>query len=309
MTEAMPRGESIRRVGVLMRRATYASIAVAGTLVAVKLAAWVETNSVSLLASLIDSLLDGAASLANLIAVRQALVPPDREHRFGHGKAEPLASLGQATFIAGSAVLLLIEAIQHLIHPRPIINTQAGLAVMVFAVVVTLVLVLYLRSVVKRTGSLVVSVDAFHYRADLVLNLAVIAALLLTVEFHYVLIDPIFGGAIALWIIWGAWQVANQAIVQLMDRELPDAERERIRAIALAHPEVRAVHDMKTRAAGPISFIQIHLEMDGALPLTQAHRIADEVEASILAVYPRSEVIIHEDPAGINEPRAAYTTR
>jgi len=297
----------MERIGTLMRRATYASISVAGVLVAVKLGAWIETNSVSLLSSLIDSLLDGAASLANLIAVRQALVPPDREHRFGHGKAEPLASLGQAAFIAGSALLLLIEAIQHLIHPQPITNTVAGLAVMIFAVATTLVLVLYQRSVVKRTGSLVVSVDAFHYRADLVLNLAVIAALLLTVEFGYVLIDPIFGGLIALWIIWGAWQVANRAIVQLMDRELPDAERERIRAIALAHPEVRAVHDMKTRAAGPISFIQIHLEMDGNLPLTQAHRIADEVEAKILAAFPRSEVMIHQDPAGINEPRAAYT--
>ncbi|MDE1904222.1 MAG: cation diffusion facilitator family transporter, partial [Alphaproteobacteria bacterium] len=281
MSAAIPNQESMERVGTLMRRATYASISVAGVLVAVKLGAWVETNSVSLLSSLIDSLLDGAASLANLIAVRQALVPPDREHRFGHGKAEPLASLGQAAFIAGSALLLLIEAIQHLIHPQPITNTVAGLAVMVFAVVTTLVLVLYQRSVVKRTGSLVVSVDAFHYRADLVLNLAVIAALLLTVEFGDVLIDPIFGGLIALWIIWGAWQVANRAIVQLMDRELPDAERERIRAIALAHPEVRAVHDMKTRAAGPVSFIQIHLEMDGNLPLTQAHRIADEVEAKI----------------------------
>ena len=306
MSEVIPQQESMQRVGVLMRRATYASLSVAGLLVTVKLAAWVETNSVSLLSSLIDSLLDGAASLANLVAVRQALVPPDREHRFGHGKAEPLASLGQAAFIAGSAVLLLIEAIQHLIHPQPITNTKAGLAVMVFAVVVTLLLVLYQRSVVKRTGSLVVSVDAFHYRADLVLNLSVIVALLLTVEFGYVLIDPIFGGAIAVWIIWGAWQVADRAVVQLMDRELPDAERERIRAIVLAHPEVRAVHDLKTRAAGPISFIQIHLEMDGNLPLTQAHRIADEVEASILAIYPRSEVIIHQDPAGINEPRAAY---
>ncbi|MGH6974626.1 MAG: cation diffusion facilitator family transporter, partial [Stellaceae bacterium] len=299
MSETIPNQESMERVGTLMRRATYASISVAGLLVAVKLGAWIETNSVSLLSSLIDSLLDGAASLANLIVVRQALVPPDREHRFGHGKAEPLASLGQAAFIAGSALLLLIEAIQHLIHPQSITNTVAGLAVMIFAVVTTLVLVLYQRSVVKRTGSLVVSVDAFHYRADLVLNLAVIAALLLTVEFGYVLIDPIFGGLIALWIIWGAWQVANRAIVQLMDRELPDAERERIRAIALAHPEVRAVHDMKTRAAGPISFIQIHLEMDGNLPLTQAHRIADEVEAKILAAFPRSEVMIHQDPAGV----------
>jgi len=294
------------RVGLLMRRATYASLAVAGVLVAVKLGAWIETNSVSLLSSLIDSLLDGAASLVNLIAVRQALVPPDREHRFGHGKAEPLASLGQAAFIAGSAVLLLVQAIQHLIRPVMITNTNAGLAVMGFAVVVTGVLLLYQRHVVRRTGSLLIGVDAFHYRADLVLNLAVIASLLLTASFGYPIIDALFGGAIALWIIYGAWRVAMKAIVHLMDQELPDAERARIRAIVLANPRVTAVHDLKTRAAGPISFIQIHIEMDGGITLTEAHHIADAVEAKILEAYPRAEVIIHQDPSGINEPHTAY---
>jgi len=309
MTPAGSHRETIERTGTLMRRATYASLAVAVLLVAVKFAAWAATDSVSLLSSLIDSLLDGVASLVNLLAVRQALTPPDREHRFGHGKAEPLASLGQSAFIAGSAVLLLVQAAQHLLRPTPVTHSEIGLAVMGFAVAVTFALLVYQRSVVRRTGSLAIRVDAFHYRADLVLNLAVIVSLLLTTELGYLAIDPIFGGLIGLWIIWGAWQVARKAIVHLMDEELPDEERERIRQIALKHPKVRAVHDLKTRASGPNSFIQLHIEMDGGIRLIEAHRISDEVEASIREAFPRAEIIIHQDPEGIDEPHEVFPAR
>lgn len=298
--------DTLERAGTLMRRATYASLSVAAVMIVVKLGAWLATDSVSLLSSLLDSLLDGAASLVNLVAVRQALVPADREHRFGHGKAEPLASLGQSAFIAGSAVLLLIEALQHTLKPVPISNTGIGIGVMVVAIVVTVALVLYQQSVVRRTRSLAVSADELHYRADLVLNGSVILSLVATSSLGWVYIDPLFGAAIGFWILWGAWKVANKAIVQLMDRELPDVERERIRAIALAHPEVRAVHDLRTRAAGPTAFIQIHLEMDGRLTLGEAHRISDHVEAQILAAFPRAEVMIHQDPEGIDEPRRTF---
>jgi ferrous-iron efflux pump FieF len=215
--------------GALMRRATYASLAVAGTMILVKLGAWLATGSVSLLSSLLDSLLDAASSLVNLVAVHQALIPPDREHRFGHGKAEPLASLGQAAFITGSAVLLLIQALQHILTPQPVSNTGIGIAVMAFAIVVTLVLVVYQRSVVRRTGSLVVGADEFHYRADLILNGGVIVSLLATASVGWVYLDPIFGAAIGLWIIYGAWRVGMKAVVQLMDRELSDDARSRIR--------------------------------------------------------------------------------
>jgi ferrous-iron efflux pump FieF len=160
--------------------------------------------------------------------------------------------------------------------------------------------------VVRHTGSLVIGVDAFHYRADLVLNLAVIVSLLLTTELGYLAIDPLFGGAIALWIIWGAWRVANKAVVHLMDQELPDEDRARIRDIALQHPKVRAVHDLKTRAAGPDSFIQLHIEMDGGIRLTEAHRISDEVEIRLREAFPRAEIIIHQDPEGVDEPRTVY---
>jgi ferrous-iron efflux pump FieF len=278
-------------------------------MILVKLGAWLATDSVSLLSSLLDSLLDAAASLVNLVAVQQALVPADREHRFGHGKAEPLASLGQAAFIAGSAVLLFIQALQHLIHPVVIENTGLGIGVMVFAILVTLGLVRYQRRVVRATGSLVVSADELHYRTDLVLNASVILSLALSAELGWVLIDPLFGGAIALWIIWGAWQVAMKAIVQLMDRELPDVDRQRIRALALANPQVRAVHDLRTRAAGPTAFIQIHLEMDGDMRLAEAHRVSDAVEAEIRLAFPNAEVLIHQDPEGIEEPRPVFAAR
>ncbi|HLJ62693.1 MAG TPA: cation diffusion facilitator family transporter, partial [Stellaceae bacterium] len=202
----------------LMKRATYASITCATLLIAVKLGAWLATDSVSLLSSLIDSLLDAAASLVNLLAVRQALAPADREHRFGHGKAEPLASLGQSAFIAGSAVLLIVQALQHFLHPVAITHIDFGLGVMGVAILVTLALVWYQKQVIKRTGSLVVRADELHYRTDLVLNASVVVSLLLTAELGWLTLDPLFGVAIAVWIIYSAWRVAEIAIVQLMDR-------------------------------------------------------------------------------------------
>jgi ferrous-iron efflux pump FieF len=294
------------QAGTLMRRATYASIAVAGAMIAIKLGAWLKTDSVSLLSSLLDSLLDAASSLVNLVAVHQALTPADREHRFGHGKAEPLASLGQAAFIAGSAVLLLIEALQHLLQPVAVSHAEIGIAVMVFAIAVTLVLVSYQHYVVRRTGSLVVSADEFHYRTDLVLNGSVIVSLTATAMLGWIYLDPVFGAAIAFWIIYGAWRVGAKAIVQLMDHELPDVDRARIREIALKHPQVRSVHDLRTRAAGPMAFVQIHLEMDGALTLAEAHLVSDAVEAEILTAFPRAEVMIHQDPEGVEEPRRSF---
>jgi ferrous-iron efflux pump FieF len=292
--------------GALMRRATYASITVACIMILVKLVAWLMTGSVSLLSSLLDSLLDAASSLVNLVAVHQALVPADREHRFGHGKAEPLASLGQSAFIAGSAVLLLIQALQHMLTPQPVSNAGLGIGVMIFAIAVTFALVAYQRRVVRRTGSLVVSADEFHYRTDLVLNGSVILSLVGTWLLGWVYLDPLFGAAIGFWIIYGAWGVAKKAMVQLMDRELPDSDRARIRAIALAHPQVNSVHDLRTRASGPDAFIQIHVEMDGNLTLSEAHRISDTVEAEILAAFPRAEVMIHQDPEGVEEPRRSF---
>src|SRR5947199_2572520 len=290
-----PASERLRRI------ATYASVAIAALLIAVKFVAWLETGSVALLSSLVDSLLDIAASLVNLIAVRHAMTPADREHRFGHGKAEPLAVLGQSAFITGSAMLLLAEAARRLIWPVPVENAPAGIAVMIFSIGVTIGLVLYQRHVVRRTGSIAITADELHYRSDVVLNVSVIAALVLGSALEQPLLDPLFGAAIGIWIVYSAVRLARLSLFQLMDHELPDDEREKIRAIAQSHPEVAAAHDLRTRVAGPTAFIQIHLEMDGGMSLVRAHQISDEVEAKLRSAYPNTEVIIHQDPEGIEE--------
>jgi ferrous-iron efflux pump FieF len=293
----------------LRRLATYASVAVAALLITVKFAAWLETGSVALLSSLVDSLLDIAASLVNLVAVRHAMSPADREHRFGHGKAEPLAVLGQSAFITGSAMLLLAEAVRRLISPVRIENPPAGIAVMIFSIVVTIGLVLYQRHVVRRTGSIAITADELHYRSDVVLNLSVIAALVLGSALDLPILDPLFGAAIGIWIVYSAVRLARLSLIQLMDHELPDDEREKIRAIAQSHPDVVAAHDLRTRVAGPTSFIQIHIEMNGTLSLIRAHEISDEVEAELRAAYPNAEVMIHQDPEGIEEARSHFPRR
>src|SRR6266513_1861650 len=289
-------------------RATYASLAVAAVLIVAKFIAWVGTGSVALLSSLVDSLVDAAASLVTFFAVRHATVPADREHRFGHGKAEPLAALGQSAFLVGSAVLLMFEAVRRLVSPAPIEDPAAAIVVMVFSIIVTLALVAYQRHVVRHTGSLAIGADELHYRSDLALNLGVIATLAIGYLFRVPLLDPLFGGAVGLWIIYSAAKIARLSLVQLMDRELPDEERARVRAIAEGHPQVTAVHDIRTRIAGPTAFIQLHIEMDGGMNLLRAHEISDAVEAQIQAAFPQAEILIHEDPAGIEE-RVAFPPR
>jgi ferrous-iron efflux pump FieF len=293
----------------LRRRATYASVSVALLLIAVKFAAWLETGSVALLSSVIDSLLDVVAAVINLVAVRHAMTPADREHRFGHGKAEPLAVLGQSAFITGSALLLLAEAVRRLIQPVAVANPPLGIAVMAFSIVLTLVLVLFQRSVVRRTGSIAIGADELHYRSDVILNLGVIAALVLSALSGIRILDPLFGSAIGVWIVWSAVGLARLSLNQLMDQELSDDEREEIREIAQSHPQVIAAHDLRTRIAGPTAFIQIHIEMDGEMSLLRAHEISDEVEAMLRRAYPNAEIIIHQDPAGVEEPRSNFPRR
>jgi len=290
----------------LMRRATYASTAVALFLIVMKTGAWLLTDSVSVMSSLLDSLLDVAASMVNLLAVRHALTPADREHRFGHGKAEPLAGLAQAAFVAGSAVLLSLEAIHRFSSPQPVSHGELGIAVMVLSIVCTGGLVLYQRYVVRVTGSVAVGADSLHYRGDVFLNGSVIVSIILSTSLGWVVVDPLFGLLIAGYILYSAWMIVRASLDRLMDRELPDSDRIRIREIALRHPHVTAVHDLRTRSSGLDVFIQIHLEMDGAMTLQRSHEIADSVERDILTAFPQAEVMIHQDPAGIEEPRRSF---
>ena len=290
----------------LIRLAAHASVAVASLLILIKLAAWLITDSVSLLSTLIDSLLDVGASLVNLIAIRHALTPADKEHRFGHGKAEALAGLGQAAFVAGSAAFLLVQAGERLLRPRPLANPDIGIAVMVFSIAVTLALVVFQKYVARRTASVAIGADSLHYETDVLANAGVIVSLILVSRFGWPAADPLVAIAIVGYIFWGAWAIGARALHILMDRELPDADRDKIRAIAKSHPAVRGVHDLKTRSSGSHVFIQLHLELDGNMKLTDVHVVSENVMERITTAYPNAEVIVHEDPEGVVERRAVY---
>lgn len=285
----------------MMRLAGYASVGAALLLIGVKVAAYLLTGSVALLSSMLDSLLDAGASLVNLFAISHSLIPADREHRFGHGKAEPLAALGQAAFIAGSAAFLAFQAIGRLVSPVRVEHGEIGIAVMVFSIAATLLLVLYQRHVIRRTGSFAVRADSLHYVGDLFVNVSVIVALLLAVWWGWNAADPLFAIGIAAYIMFTAWKIFRGALDMLMDHELPDEMRAKIREIALANPRVKSVHDLRTRAAGQSIFVQMHLVMDPELTLRVAHEAADAVEVAVMTAFPGAEVIVHEDPAGVVE--------
>lgn len=289
------------QAGRLMRWATYASVATAITLIISKLVAAVLTGSVSILASLFDSMMDAAASILNLLAVHYALQPPDREHRFGHGKAEPLAGLAQAAFIAGSALFLILHTMNRLLHPQPINAGGIGIGVLIFSMVATAALLSFQHYVIRRTNSTAIRADALHYATDLLSNAAVLVALWLAL-LGWRLADPLFALGIAIYIFYSAGQIGYEAIQLLMDRELPPEVYARIKQLARAHPLVRGVHDMRTRCSGPTYFVQLHLVLDDQMPLVEAHQVGDEVEAAIVAVFPNADVLIHHDPTSEAAP-------
>ena len=283
-----------------LRIATYASVATAVVLVSMKLGAWLMTGSVSILASLIDSLMDSAASALNLLAVRYSLVPADKEHRFGHGKAEPLSGLVQAAFISGSAVFLILHAVERLRFPRAVEEVGIGVAVMVVSIVLTALLLLIQRRAIQQTQSTAIRADALHYATDLLTNLSVIVALLLS-NYGWVWADSAMAMLVALYIFYSAGRIGFEAVQQLLDRELGAETQEQILTIVRREPEVRGIHDLRTRQSGQVQFVQLHLELDGGLALEHAHAIADRIEREISTLLPDAEVIIHQDPSDVTE--------
>ncbi|MBP2310807.1 cation diffusion facilitator family transporter [Azospirillum soli] len=287
----------------LRRHATYASVAVATALIAAKLIAYLTTDSVSILSSLIDSSTDLMASVVTLLGVRTALRPPDRAHRFGHGKAEALAALAQAAFIGGSALFLTIEAVRRLVRPEPIGEGAIGIGVMLLSIVLTAGLIAFQRHVVTATGSVAVGADRLHYSGDLLMNTAVITAILLTGWTGIGAFDPLFGLGIAAFLLHGARGVAKEALNVLMDRELPEEDRARIAALVKAHADARGMHDLRTRSTGTGVFIELHLELDPQLTVAVAHDITDRIETELRDAFPNAEVIIHQEPAGLADER------
>ncbi len=291
----------------LMRLATIASMAVAATLIAAKTAAWWITDSVSMLSSLVDTSLDLVGSLVTFFAVRQALIPADADHRFGHGKAEALAGLVQAGFIAASGGALLLAVGERLINPHQVRAEEIGLLISALAVVLTFGLVSFQRHVVKRSGSIAISADMAHYKTDLVATIVTGVGLYVSGKLDQPLIDSGVAGLVALYLIHGAWTVGRDSLDVLMDRELPDEERKRILEIARSHPEVRDVHELRTRSAGLTKFIQLHIVVDPTMPLGNAHVIGDRVEAMLREAFPQAEIILHVDGWDDRELRAPAT--
>ncbi len=286
-----------------MRSATYASVAVAVALVIAKTWAWRATDSVSVLSSLADSFLDILASLLTFWAVRFSLSPADVEHRFGHGKSEGLAALLQSAIIAGSGAFVGFEAVQRLLVPSPVERPVAGMAVIVASTLVTLALLIWQRYVSRETGSMAIAADAMHYRTDLFVNVSVVAAVAIAAFTGLAWVDPAVGLAVAAYLAWGAWGIAAKSLDILLDREIPVADRQRIRELAVRHPKVLGFHDLRTRHGGSGYIVQFHLELDAGTSLVDTHRILDEVEAWIDDAYPGCEIIIHPDPLGFAERR------
>ncbi len=290
----------------LTQKAAIASVSMALFLLLLKSwAAW-QTGSVSMLGSLADTGLDIIASLVTLFSVRLAAQPADGDHRFGHGKAEALAALFQTFLIAVSAVAIGWRGISRFGAAVPPQHPEFGIMVSIVAIITTLILITYQRSVVKRTGSVAIHADHVHYSSDLLLNASVIAALVLDSWLHVRGADPLFGVAIALWLLWHAREVAMTAIDQLMDKEWPTEKRERFLAMAQAHPELKGIHDLRTRSSGAHDFVQFHVWVDPDMTVLQAHRVMDEVEAKLMAAFPGTEVLIHPDPEGHSDDELGY---
>ncbi|WP_034918464.1 CDF family cation-efflux transporter FieF [Erwinia sp. 9145] len=279
----------------LVNAAALAATTLASLLLIVKIFAWWYTGSVSVLAALVDSLVDIAASLTNLFVVRYSLQPADEEHTFGHGKAESLAALAQSMFISGSALFLFLTGLQHLASPAPMRAPLVGMVVTLIALGLTMVLVTFQRWVVRKTRSQAIRADMLHYQSDVIMNGAILVALGLS-WYGFKLADALFALGIGVWILFSALRLGYEAVQALLDRALPDDERQAIIDIASRWPGVIGAHDIRTRQSGPTRFIQLHLEMDDNLPLDQAHRLGDEVEIALLKRFPGSDVIIHLDP-------------
>jgi ferrous-iron efflux pump FieF len=281
----------------LAKQATIASVLVAITLIITKTWAYWMTGSVSLLGSLLDSILDGVTSLMNFFALRFALEPADDEHKFGHGKLESIAALTQSAFMIGSALVLVLNSLDVMFDERQVVRSEIGVAVSVLAILLTLALVVFQKYVTKRSRSLIVEADSLHYQGDLLMNVAVILALIF-VDFGIIWMDAAMAIGIAVFLCISAWAVGKKAFEDLMDQHLPEVELQ-IQELVQSSPGGAGCHDVRCRQSGPNIFIQFHLEIDRKLPLWSAHEIGDRIENGIKEIYPTADIIVHLDPVTI----------
>ncbi|BBP79531.1 divalent metal cation transporter FieF [Pseudomonas gingeri NCPPB 3146 = LMG 5327] len=286
----------------LLRLATRASVSVACILIVTKAIAWWLSGSVSMLAGLTDSLLDGVTSFLNLLAVHYALRPADDDHRYGHGKAESLSGMAQALFIAGSAVLIAVQAVERIKHPEPVGAPWISIGVIVLSLALTAALLVLQHRVIRETGSTAVRADSLHYRSDMMLNGSILLALVLA-SFGFAQVDAWFGLGISVYILWSAIQIGRESFAVLMDEELSPQISQHMLELAKGVPGVLGAHDLRTRVSGNHWFVQLHLELPGELTLSVAHGLSDQAADAIHAAYPKAEVLVHADPREVVKRR------
>lgn len=278
-------------------RTALLSIFVAISLIIIKLVFGLITNSVSILASAADSLLDFTASSVNYFSIRKSEKPPDDDHRFGHGKAEGLAGLFQCFVIGVSSIYLIFVSIEKIIYGSELKKLDLGIGVMVFTIIVSFIVAKYIKSVSKQTDSIALSADSLHYEVDVYTNVGVILALVIVKFTGLSLVDPIMSIIIAVVILWSAKDIVIQSVNVLMDKELPQELVAQIEEIILNHSsEVRSFHKLRTRNAGAIKFIEFHVVLDHQLTFVKSHELAEDIIKEIEAVIPNSEVTVHVDP-------------
>lgn len=292
-----------RDPAALDRLAATASLATAVLLTLAKLLAAILSDSLAVLASMIDSLADIAGSTITFFAIRISQQPPDKSHRYGHGKAESLSALAQASLVMGSALFVLIGAGERFANPRPIDHGLFAKLVLVLAILATFALVTFQRWVVRQTGSSAIAADRLHYTADFATNVLVLLTLLATSSLGIFWLDPLAAAAVALYLAWHAVKIGRHAVDTLMDRELAAAERARIEALIRAHPDVADCHDLRTRRAASTVFIEVHIELDPKMSVLRAHQVTDALEAALTTAFGSAEIIIHQEPAGLDDDR------
>ncbi|MEH8025094.1 cation diffusion facilitator family transporter [Gallibacterium anatis] len=295
------------RYSIYVKRAACLAIFTAFFLVSIKAIAWWKTGSVSILAAITDSLLDLLASFTNMLILRFALMPADDNHSFGHGKAESLASLAQGMFICGSVVFLFLQGIQRLHSPEITDHNIWGIAVTIVSVIMTVILVSFQKYTIKRTDSPAIKADSLHYQTDLFMNLGILIALVIS-YYGFVMADAICALIIAVYILINALKMVAESVQMLLDVALPEEEIAEIKKIAQRHPKVLGVHDIKTRRAGAVRFIQLHLELEDHLPLMVAHAITEELEQELRQAFPNSDIMIHQEPTTVVKQEIAQTT-
>ena len=291
---------------LLVRSASIASLLVASTLIVLKYYGWVTTTSVSLLGSLADSLIDFLASVFVFVAISYSILPADAKHRFGYGKSEGLAAFVQSLFIGISGIYVCFEAIKRLLNPSQINQPSTAIWIILVSIVLTLALVMYQKYVVKKSKSIAIESDQYHYLTDTYINLSVLFSIAITGWTRFVFIDALVGLLISGVILYTSVTLLKKSFKILLDQEIQSEDRDRIREIALDHPKVLGFHDLRTRDTGRKYIIQFHLELDPNMSLLESHEITDEVTDNVLKLYPDSELIIHTDPLGIDEERDPF---